>query len=270
MDLEPGIYTNISWEGYDALPYCRASDLKTLRDYPQSLGMLKRSRPMDVGAAVHGYFAGNGNNRFIVCPHRRDKRSADYQQFCVDYPPGVWTHLTAKEGEEVEALTQALEGRPTAKQLLTAGDPEVTVIADIDGFRCKGRLDRLARKDGEALIVELKTTTTVQTDKLDSQIYRMGWHMQAAWYCRLARQLGLRPRMVWVVVQTNPPVTSAFVRCMEVGEDWLRLGDDDIKEPFKLWWQGFATGLWPCFKDGIELATVPEWLFRRMERLDDE
>lgn len=86
-------------------------------------------------------------------------------------------------------------------------------------FQLKGRAD--IDPGGDALI-DLKTARTAHPDEFAKAAWRLGYHIQAAFYIDLARKNGLDKRRFGFLAQDKFPPYLACIHWM--GEDWIRYG----------------------------------------------
>lgn len=85
---------------------------------------------------------------------------------------------------------------------------EVSIYWDHDDIRCKARLDRVIVLDDEVIVVDLKTTDSVNVDKFQSKLVDLGYDFQAGWYSTAAEAVYKKPaRFIFVAVERNAPYT---------------------------------------------------------------
>lgn len=86
------------------------------------------------------------------------------------------------------------------------GNPEVSIILNREEgmLPWKCRIDWLDADNRR--IVELKTTANAHPDAFSRQMYRMNWHLQAAWYIDLARDAGYDvDEIIFIALETTHP-----------------------------------------------------------------
>jgi hypothetical protein len=128
------------------------------------------------------------------------------------------TILTADQGETVVHCVEAVATHKAARELLErAPRREVSIEWEIDGRRCKGRIDAL----GDGVLVDLKTTRSLA--RFARQAGEMLYYGQLAWYGDGAIAAGQLARDYEV-----------FILAVENVEPWdvgvFRVTDDDIQE----------------------------------------
>lgn len=94
---------------------------------------------------------------------------------------GERTILTELQYDQAIAMRDAVRAHPVAGPLVERiTEHEVTLLWDHPrtGVPCKGRLDAI----GDGLLVDLKTTNDPSPHKFQALAYRLGYHLQLAWY----------------------------------------------------------------------------------------
>lgn len=159
------------------------------------------------------------------------------EQFESDYvlkPEGL--SLTTKEGKEWKAANgkkttlsktdqyaswDAVHGMAESLHALDWFDPsqtdyrkhnEVSLYWDADGVDCKCRLDRLVLTKTEAIVLDLKTTDSIdEKDFLKKVIGGMNYLFQSAWYVEGVEAVYHVPAsFVFIGVERTPPYATAI------------------------------------------------------------
>ena len=270
--LSPGIHRNVPFEAYLALPYASASDLKILRrspwayryakDHPES----RESKAKANGTAAH---------LAILEPHRLvtdcavwdgDRRGKEWKEF-----EAANAHLNIlKRDEHTAVLAQrdAVRSHPAAMRYLAQGEAEVTIVWDDPetGIRCKGRIDWLAKVDGQTVITDLKTTASTVPHKFGSDAHKFGYHIQFGHYHQgWAVLTGEDARVVVLAVENKAPFEPAvFAIPADVLDQGINERDNLLRELRDC----ADAGLWlPSISDEQDLA-FPRWAMAADE--DDE
>lgn len=85
---------------------------------------------------------------------------------------------------------------------------EVSIYWDYEDIRCKARLDRVLVLEDEVIVVDLKTTDSVNVDKFQSKLIDLGYDFQAGWYASAAEAIYGKPaRFIFVAIERNDPYT---------------------------------------------------------------
>lgn len=146
----------------------------------------------------------------------------------------IWESLQAEAGRAVVTKEEATCLRDMRDAVLSNSEVaewfdfkrsklEVSMFAgwDQDGeqFQIKGRVDILP--EGDAML-DLKTARTAHPDEFAKVAWRLGYHIQAAFYIDLARKNGLDKRRFGFLAQDKFPPYLACIHWL--GEDWIRYG----------------------------------------------
>ena len=164
-------------------------------------------------------------------------------------------HMSARHASVKEAL-------------YGAGLNELSIIwkDPATGVLCKARIDRLTQIGARPFIVDLKTTHKVaSTHGWQQQVQTYSLHEQAAHYrAGLATLMPLAGELergfAWVVCETEPPW---LVRMFEAEDACLELGKEQVDGYLKRYAQCKATGVWPGWPEGMEIAGLPPWVYKR-------
>lgn len=241
----------------------------------------------DIGTAAHREILGVGPELAVV--DAPSWRTGDAQgKKKAAYAAGQ-TPLLQYQYDEVQDMALAIRDYPLASRLLAPGSgiPEQSLFwrDPVSGVMCRARFDwlsHLTTTDGKLIVVDYKTTTSADPDKLVSAIRRYRYHMQAAWYldavigCRLAEdavflfifQETERPYVItvmelhditglWVGRELNDHARKVYARCEELGV-WP--GHSGALKLFK-------KGPNINYDDDVLTADLPDWEIREMESI---
>ena len=204
--MNPGIYQNISFAEYNALPYLRNSYLKKLSICPASAQIETNgtTTALTIGRASHALILEGEaafNKEFMVAPADAPKKPTS-AQINAKKPSAAAVHSiqwwnqfnTLAHGKEIisaedyamlQGMDRAVKTHPFAKTLLAEGVSEQTVVADIevDGemIRCKSRPDRTPSTK-MACMIDLKSCADASYRGFLNACYRFSYFHQAADY----------------------------------------------------------------------------------------
>ena len=228
----PGIYHDMPFEEYAALPYWNASALKRLYLSPRAAkyGLATRETPaMKTGTLVH--MALLEPERFerecVVMPNfhgsmkeetAREKGYDGGKQAKAEWLEAHKdaTILEGAERDEVVGIASAFQACEPARQIIEASQREVTIIWDDPiGLRCKARLDCLLQTEsGSYVVADVKKTSSVHPRSFNGQAGRLRYFLQAAFYLRAVASHFERPydpysetpdRFLWIAFESNAP-----------------------------------------------------------------
>lgn len=199
--------------------------------------------------------------------------------------------LTTKEGKEWKAsagrkkvLTTggkddpwgSIQGMNESLKRLQWFDPdqkdyikynEVSVYWDWLGVKCKARLDRVALEEG--LVLDLKTTDTVQPDLFLKKVIGLGYDFQAAFYAKAAEVAFGKPfKFLFVAVERKAPYT---VDVFEATPDMVEEATYKCEEALRRYALCVENNDWPNREPLIRQLDYPSWYNRvKVEETPEE
>lgn len=171
---------------------------------------------------------------------------------------------------KAQAMAAKVHAHPVAGPMFVDGQAEVSLYADdpVTGVQLRARPDWMtgAAYDPNRLwIVDVKTTTTEHPDEFARKATGFGYHVQAAFYLRVARLLGMDaeadPMFVFVAVEKEPP---HLVSVVAYDEESLAEGDRLTRQAIDLYARCVADQDWPSYTgtDAIVPISLPRWALR--------
>lgn len=236
------------------------SRLKILLD--KTPAHLKAQQPVDseskcliIGRAIHCLMLepqGTFFNQFIIAPDV-DKRTKEGKQIWVDLAQSGKTILSADDADLVFDLEMALRNNDTINDLLSEGEGEKELYANIDGVDCKGKLDWYRN----GIILDLKTVQDASASGFGKQVATYHYDMQASLYSELARQNGLKVNhFIFVCVEkTAPFLTATYIATPQVIENGTR----KYQQALKIWKECHELNQWRGYPTGIQELELPAW-----------
>lgn len=216
-------------------------------------------RVFDFGHAAHGLVLGVGEPvKVLPFDNYRTKAAQDAQKAA--YAAGEVPLLT-DEWATVVAMADAIRAHPLASLLFDPdrGIAEQSVFwhDDRHGVDRRARFDWLRDPDGDRpLIVDYKTTVSVNTAAIAKTVADFHYHQQHAWYVDTARAAGIDAGFVFVFQMKTPPY---LVTVAELHPDAVRAGRERNDQALSLYADCVANDTWPSYADGIELIRLPRW-----------
>jgi len=135
---------------------------------------------------------------------------------------------------------------------------ELSIYWNADGIDCKARLDRLVDIGDEVLVLDLKTTDSIEVDSFTKKVVGgMNYVFQAAWYAEAARLAYKKPaRFIFVAIERAQPWS---VGIFEVSEEMMEEGNAQISQARKLLKQCLKTKQWPGPEVQNNVLMFPNW-----------
>lgn len=132
---------------------------------------------------------------------------------------------------------------------------EVSIYWDWNGVYCKARLDRILVDEG--IVLDLKTTDSVDPDTFVKKVVNLGYDFQAAYYAKAAEAAYGRPfKFIFAAVERKAPYT---VDLFEVTPAMMEEGLVKCEMALHQWKQCEAAGLWPNREPRIHSLDYPAW-----------
>jgi hypothetical protein len=229
-------------------------------------------RVWDVGSGAHKIVLGVGPDLVVVQQTKTDRkgeiveiidapdyRSTSAQEHRDQIRAAGGTPLLRSEYVQVHEMADALSGNSLAMELLGEGQPEVSAFCEDEetGVMRRGRFDWLA----PLILSDLKSTINANPNGLARTIVNLNYHMAAAWYLQLARDLG-HPAQAFALIflEKEPPFLSSVV---ELDQDALDLGARRNREALAIYAECMKTGIWPGYQRPGEWKRIslPRWAF---------
>jgi len=132
---------------------------------------------------------------------------------------------------------------------------EVSVYWEDRGVSCKARLDRLMIEEG--LVLDLKTTDSVDPETFTKKVVNLGYDFQAAYYTRAAMAAYGKPfRFIFVAVERKAPFA---VDLFEVSPGIMHEGFYKVEKALDLYAKCSESGEWPIKEPVIRQLEYPSW-----------
>ena len=135
---------------------------------------------------------------------------------------------------------------------------EVSIYWEEFGVNCKARLDRVLVEEG--IVLDLKTTDTVEPELFTKKVISLGYDFQAAYYARAAERVFSKPfKFIFVAVERKAPYT---VDLFEVTPEMMSEGIYKMEKALKLYAECDRSGEWPNREPVIRKLDYPGWYNR--------
>lgn len=263
---EPGIHADIPEAEYHSLPGLSSTGVKKMLDSPAVFHQYEREgeaprEVFDVGSAAHAKILGVGSGVIAYPPEHLtpsgnvSTKAAATEWAAAQREAGL-IPVTPDQIDRVNAMSDAVAAHPDAHQLLTGGDPEVSLIWDDPdtGARCRGRIDYVR---GEGLLVDLKTAESPRPDTWKNTAARLGYAEQRIHYGNGWEALtGVWPRFLQVVVDKKPPHLVFVAQFDDVFE---AKAAERVRWAVDTYARATEANEWPGLPTGIHRIAAPGW-----------
>ena len=180
--------------------------------------------------------------------------------------------LLQKDWDRVRAMIEAANRQLDAFDLdprpFTAGQPEVPLVWDLDGVKCRSLIDWL--HDGATAVADYKTTSaSAHPAAWPKTAMGIGAEVQVAMHTAGVEAVyGVRPSWRYIVQETYPPYALSVI---EPDESWLTIGQAKLTHALEIWKRCLATNDWPAYPAEVARVAMPGWAESRwFEHLDAE
>lgn len=163
--------------------------------------------------------------------------------------------VTEEQMRTFRGVANAVRAHPAAKRLLRICSTEVSLFWDMEGERCKARVDGMTPH----CIFDLKKTQDASASEFAKTCAKYGYAFQAAFYRAGYRELtGDDIPFVFIAVEEAAPHGVAVY---EPDEDFLEFGEVQFKRAIETLQRCRETQRFPGYQsDGlIEKLSLPKW-----------
>jgi hypothetical protein len=280
--LPVGIHKGIPFAEYNAHPAARSSHLKILLDEtPADLKTVLENPDQENSAAL---LKGEVLHAMLLEPHTVEHRFIFEKTPLKDKTKleknggskERWDEMKAQAAaygrvivghdiyQECIGMTETVRKSPLWDRVERFADKELTLIADIDGVRCKVRLDAfLAPINMPGVIIDLKTTSKGLSDReIQKTIIEREYQFSAGMYCTVAETLGLSVAgFRWLFIQSEMPYQW---RIIDASESMIERGKREFRKALEIYRMSAETNNWSgYFGNRIETIDLPDWYPKR-------
>lgn len=269
-DLPLGVHDDMPYEEYEQLPAANISFLKEFARSPKHARIAYLSSKSTDAMLLGSYI-----DSLVLTPHEHLERYVTMPDFTVgitnkDGSPSKNPRATSqykKLVEEFEAknigrtvipeeyqekakrIRESLFINNTARRLLQAkGRNQLTIVSKIEDIPVKCRIDM--ERESEGFLVDLKTTRDASYFGFSKSIRKFGYHHQASFYLRIAKQVGIAvDKFLVMAVENEPPHAVATYR---ISDNDLVAAENEWLTWLRQWSYCFNNNCWPGYPDHIQ------------------
>jgi len=287
-ELPPGIHYGIPFAQYRELPGINISRLEWGQFSAEHMraaldGKLDRdSEAMTLGRAIHARLLEPDvyRERFRIALHceavlksgdRKGRQCGNSSAYYVD---GQWlcgTHgrgnepvadvISQEDADRVGAIAEKVKGHKVIRLLRQRGGYEATIVWEMEGELCKGRLDKLIPRSEKlpSVVVDLKKCRLghAKLDLFEKAILNYNYDMKAAWYVDgVAALTGDPPGFVWIAVEDEYPYG---VNVVQADRETLLVGRIRYRELLGKYLRSKSSGEWDGYTKDIVSGGLPDW-----------
>lgn len=239
---------------YRQHPAVSRSDLWHIRESPEKFKYFKEN-PQEptpaliFGQALHKYVLQptTFDNDFAVAENydRRTKAGKEaYNAFCVANEGKAI--ITQEMFEQIKLMCNAIFANEFAKKMLmhpsAEKEKEYFWVDEPTGEECKCRADLVVEIGDLSLVVDIKTTTSADTDSFMRDAIKYGYDFQAGMYTEgIKCCTGKEWQFVVIAVEKDPPYS---VNVLQADKDFVQRGYDLFREYIGIYHGCKVSGNW--------------------------
>lgn len=217
----------------------------------------------DFGTCAHAVLLENDASRIAIIEADDWRTKAAKEQRDAARAVGK-TPLLARHYDAVRKMVDVALAFIETSEIADAwhdADSEVTGICQDKGAWLRCRFDRITKN--RRIIIDYKTTDNVAPDVFSRQIVRMGYHLQDAFYRRVAEILGVSsPTFIFLAQSVEPPHECSLHGC----DPALReIADAEIQGAIETWRECMRSNNWPSYGGRIHWTVPATWQMRAHE-----
>tara|TARA_R100000734_G_scaffold19149_2_gene18631 strand:- start:7226 stop:7993 length:768 start_codon:yes stop_codon:yes gene_type:complete len=212
-------------EYYADNSYVTNSMLSKLNKGPEHLqhyldGGVEESPALNFGKAFHLYILEKDKYDTDVAVFLgKTRRGKEWEAFSKAHVGK--TIISFKEALKIKEMEESLFSKKAIKEALTDSDNsyESVAIGNIYDTPCKGKADIVNDKKG--MIIDLKTTQSVNPKEFRRSCYKYGYHRQAYFY----KELFKANQFMFICVEKEPPYS---VGIFHTSDEFIEQGQDEV------------------------------------------
>lgn len=221
----------------------------------------------DIGKASHAMLL-EGRNVIEVCEFD-DWRTKEARARRDAARAAGKTPLLTKHRDDVVAMVSTAEAFIAHSEIAEywpGADSELVGICEEDGTWLRCRFDRITKN--RRFIFDYKSTEDVSPERFSMQLIRMGYHIQEAFYRRIAQTLGApAPRFVFVAQSCEPPYECSLHGC---DPSLQEIAEAQVAKAINVWRECMRKKVWPSYDSRIHWALPTTRMMQEHDELLSE
>lgn len=273
---KPGIYENMTYEQYAAIPAIRRSDVNEgirsmhhMQHHMES-GEDSSTDALMFGQALHAaVLEPDRFERDVVLGEINPKTGEPFgidtkaQQAFISANPGK-VIIGKSHREKIIGMGAAIRNHPRAGALVRSCSQTELVLVWEDsssGVLCKARLDGLAT--GGLGIMDLKSTTDAAHGAFGRSVYDYGYHRQAAMAIDGWKSLTRETFPFTIVAIEKDAPFELMLYAVSFGSDAHGVGQAEYRSVLHEVKKARETGVWEGYPKDVQDLELPKWVLQR-------
>jgi hypothetical protein len=186
------------------------------------------------------------------------------ETFLYDAEQKGQTILSQADYDTSRAMAAAVHSNQYAIDLLSNGESELSGYwydPENPDILCKLRMDWINKE--ERIIIDLKSTTDARYYQFRSSAFNNDYHMQSGWYLYGATHITKveHKNFYFIVVEKEPPYG---IKIYKADPEMINIGLLECQRALEIYADCLAKDEWPCYGEGIEILSPPEYLKQKI------
>lgn len=218
------------------------------------------TKAMEEGTAVHTYFLENNkfHDEYIFRPEGLNARTKEGKEWMKENKGKKI--LSYEWKENLESMNESIMNSPAKIIYNNDNYSELSYFwDDLYGIRGKCRPDCLSYNG--RFVLDLKTTQDASPKGFQKSIGGFGYHIQAAWYLRGLRKLGvIVDEFLFVAIEKTAPFCVGVYRA---DKEMLEEGGKKVEEALNIIQQCNRNRHWADYTPEILDISLPPWMVNK-------
>ncbi len=261
----PGIY-EFEESYYHSIPLISKTGLDQINKSPQHY-LAWKNRPQEptdamiFGSAFHHAVLQPKiyKNLYASLPEKIDKRTKIGKEIWAEFQHANQGKilLDKEQMDAIERMTEEVYSHPTASKLLSGGEPEKSLIFDVEkfGVRMKGRVDYLKGN----LITDLKTCEDASPQGFQRSVANWRYYVQAGVYSLALQSLKKSDleSMVFIAIEKKEPFSIGIYL---LDDFFVDAGKVALEKNLETYAECVKSNKWPGYDVNPFTLSAPRWL----------
>jgi len=221
------------------------------------------TKAMEEGTAVHAFFLENNKfyDEYIFRPEGLNARTKEGKEWIKENQGKKI--LSYEWKENLEKMKQSILDSPAEIIYNNDNYSELSFFwDDLYGIRGKCRPDCLSYND--RFVLDLKTTQDASPKGFQKSIGQFGYHIQASWYLRGLRKLGVKvDEFLFLAIEKTAPFCVGVYRA---DKEMLEEGDKKIEEALHLISECKENDMYLDYTPEIQNISLPPWMVNKKKQ----
>lgn len=246
--MQPGIYTDIPDSEYRALPFPSWTSVFTHMMTSPAICLKKMNEPdkpspsQEIGTAAHTHLLEphKWDEVVRVFPNGKTRDSKAWNEWAPKYEGTA--RILEWEKKMIEGWTERFQNHPLTKDILINAQKEQAYIFDIEGVRCKAKLDIAVGN----CVLDYKTTSAESVQEFIRHAEKFKYRHQLCFYKLAWEYLNEQPlEWVGIVAMSKGKFVDDPQFCLNYHDSELQEDIEEIRALVRRFKECRDTNTWP-------------------------